>query len=126
MGAFEMYAKASLLKNGYIIHIINNNSLQEKQTKTPIHINEFQECQSINIKIDRTIGTFHLLKETYFQKLPLEGSHINALSDIYKDRNNIHFYGSGICKNGEKLSHFYAILDLYEKIEANVNYYQKI
>jgi hypothetical protein len=96
VSAFENYAKAILLKKGYMIHAIDKpNELKKKQKVKPIHKRTIlSKKYSENYYISHnTIGISTLLKPNYINILKLSDDEVFALEKCRKYRNKIHFRG---------------------------------
>lgn len=97
LAAFEFYAKASLLKNNYLIHTIDITcSLKSKQKKSLVSASEVAAEFSTNpseFKISKnTFGANRLLKEEEYVVLyNLSKSTIDHMIEIKDRRNQIHF-----------------------------------
>ena len=95
MSAFEMYAKATLLKKQYIVQIINVPSQYKKEQRNkPIHVKKLlsEKSKGIIWKLsDNTLSVSILLKDAYFEKITKRKSLQKTLMEINKRRNLLHF-----------------------------------
>ena len=93
--AFEIHAKAKLLKAGYVIHNIREPvHLRKLQKKQPIHVRTVRARmkQGDNVLFDRiTLGIATLLEARYLSHYPLTPGALGALGEVRRRRNLVHF-----------------------------------
>jgi len=108
--AFETFNKALLIKNGFLIHKIDNSfsnkELQRRQFKgIPIKIDEFylNNYTSLDISTQKavlngltknlsTINFSHTLNDDYQSIIKLDKTLVYHLKEINMKRNRLHFY----------------------------------
>lgn len=93
--AFEMYAKATLLKKQYVIQAIDYpNNRKKEQNEKPIHIKTLLSDKSKNAiwRLSRnTLPISILLKHNYFSKITKHEELLPVLLEINKRRNLLHY-----------------------------------
>jgi hypothetical protein len=93
--AFEIHAKAVLLKAGYVIHQIRKpKALRSLQSESPIHIRTVQASSKRGEEVGfqpHSLGIDLLLREKYLQHYPLPSGGAAAIAEVRKRRNTIHF-----------------------------------
>jgi hypothetical protein len=106
VSAFELYAKATLLKKQYLIHEITRPAhLRTKQKKTPIHRATFRASyrKGENPQVDfKTLGTGKLLSAKYKKCIGLPSYVFTEIASFNKDRNLVHLHAIQIYGMSEK------------------------
>ena len=122
VSAFELYAKAILLKKQCLIHEITQPSyLRAQQKRSPIHRATYRashrkgETPQISFK---TLGTSQLLKLKYKKKIGLPSHVYTEIANFNKDRNLVHLHAIQIYGLSEK--NIKGIKALKSKIDAAV------
>ncbi|MGH7926480.1 MAG: hypothetical protein ACREQV_01635 [Candidatus Binatia bacterium] len=95
ISAFEMAAKASLLRAGYVIHEIETpKDLRACQRKRPVHRRTVRASITRGTDVqfsDRTIGMPALMEPKYFVRHRLPRGAASALREVQGRRNLVHF-----------------------------------
>lgn len=94
-GAFERYAKAELLRQGYLVHAVERSArLRNVQRQQPVAMSEFQEERLLNqlcsIK-EQTLAMSTLFKPAYSRLLGISDETLTELKGLAIKRNEIHF-----------------------------------
>ena len=95
--AFELIAKAKLLKKRYIVHEVrdctDDSKFSKKQKTEPLHISTYRKLFKeghINGIKGITIGGRILLKEKYYEKLNMLNIHKSSIENMRFMRNRLH------------------------------------
>jgi hypothetical protein len=95
VSAFEIHAKAVLLKSGYVIHQIREpKKLRKIQSKAPIHVRTVQASSKRGEEVrfqSYSLGIGVLLQEKYLQHYPLPSGTDAAIAQAKTRRDTIHF-----------------------------------
>ncbi|MCE9686479.1 hypothetical protein LZP73_09670 [Shewanella sp. AS16] len=102
MAAFELFAKAFLLKCGYLIHKIKSPSnLHKQQNRKPVSFStyraELKRREDIQLLL-QTLSVSTLLKTEYVRLLEFAPEVVSELSRINERRNKIHLVLCGTVK----------------------------
>jgi hypothetical protein len=95
LSALEIHAKATLLKAGYVIHDIRKpTALRQRQKERPIHVRTVRA--NINkgedvVFAQTTLGVSTWLQQRYVRFYPLPAGAVNALAEVRRRRNFVHF-----------------------------------
>jgi hypothetical protein len=96
VSAFEMHAKAALLKKGYIVHYVEFPlDLKKTQKSRPIHVRTVRAMvKKVNIPkfSQKTLGLSDLLRDEYVLHYPLSQLERKGLKEAIERRNLIHFH----------------------------------
>ena len=96
LAAFEIHAKAQLLRRGYAIHEIHTPSdLKRTQRRSPVHVRSIRALGRRGtppVFTDKTIGISSLMAPNYFRiyRLPSVAAE-TALEEVRRRRNFVHF-----------------------------------
>jgi hypothetical protein len=95
ISAFEMYAKASLLRRGFAVHEISApKDLRDTQRSKPIHRNTLRARKRTGANVafkEGTIGLSTLLSKEYEAKYPMPTDVKKGLGEARRRRNLVHF-----------------------------------
>ncbi len=95
LSAFELHAKAELLRRGYIVHELEAGDLSDQQKKRPLHVRTVRAALNRGEQVrfrDHTIGVSVLLRGSYRAKYPFSPSVLRGLREVQNRRNLIHFH----------------------------------
>jgi hypothetical protein len=104
---FELYFKAKLLYNGFLVHLIKNNpkvkNLLRNQRERPVEISDYLAIDDYQVNLEKrhkylpfltknTLGFGTLLSEEYSRVFLNEESEVlELLSEIKERRNRLHY-----------------------------------
>jgi hypothetical protein len=106
LSAFEIHAKAVLLKSGYVIHEIRKPAaLKSRQRERPIHVRTIRAAIRSGDSVvfaHTTLGIKTLLQSKYITRYPVPLDATIALEEVRTRRNYVHFaepYAWGVDRN---------------------------
>ncbi len=95
ISAFEIHAKATLLRSGYVIHeIARPRSLSKRQRESPVHVRTLRAAAhagELPQFKQTTVGIDTLLKNAYRKHYAVPEKASLALQEVRRRRNFVHF-----------------------------------
>jgi hypothetical protein len=92
ISAFETYAKACLLKQGYFVHNIKRpKNLTLVQKREPVSLEEVTHYKNVEF-FEKTLGIELLTQDNYIKLYPFTEDTTKGLNTVRQRRNTVHFY----------------------------------
>lgn len=86
--AFEMIFKAELLSKSYLVHVLKDDCLKNKQKTCPVQVPDVQS--NFPDLTEQTIQFSKILGENYREKIGFEERLYGIISGLNRERNKLH------------------------------------